>query len=93
MNKVIRKEMLAGDLPEDLRRDLPNDAKVTVTVETGEPGLDARALSALLNLASPPPAGPKLTVKELITRHPPRGTVTRDEAVRAVRDLRDEWDD
>lgn len=33
MNKVIRKEMLAGDLPEDLRGDIDPAQPVTVVVQ------------------------------------------------------------
>lgn len=75
MNKIIRKEMLAGELPEALRGDIDPSRTVKVTVEdpavvrsTGDAGHFSRFYALRQNNFS-----------------------DDDEVVQYVRSLRDEW--
>lgn len=90
MNKIVREHYPVDKLPEDLRKLVPGAAEVTieVTVEDDDTGDEAIA-------------APVLTAEEAVAmmremqRHvAARGeSVTEQEAVRRVRELRDEWDD
>lgn len=84
MNKVVREHYPVEKLPEDLR-ELVGDAR-SVTVE-----LTAERVSSLKPLTRDElVAMIRLSQKE----HAARGTsVTTEEAVRRIRELRDEWDD
>lgn len=80
MNKIVVKDYPVSRLPEDLREGLDAGDSVTVTIEP-----DDR------------PRGP--TVEELVAQlealrqNPKWPTTTAEEAVRRIRELRDEWDD
>lgn len=90
MNRIVREHYPVANLPEDLREGLDADAKVRVVVEVD---------------VSPQPSAPffssgnqkPLTIEEtqlLIARirAQDRPTVSAEEAVARIRELRDEWD-
>jgi len=80
MDKVVRRQHVrASHLPEDLRGDFPPEALVTVTV-VGESVPTDDAVAARLAAFRR-------------DRGAARGRATTiDEAVRRIRELRDEWD-
>lgn len=86
MNKIVREHYPVEKLPEDLRALVPGADYVTleVTEESAEDVL-------------PPPlsAEEAVEIMHAMQRHvASRGeSVTADEAVRRIRELRDEWDD
>jgi len=77
MNKIVREHYPASLLPEDLRGQFADDAEVTVTIEEEQ--------------ETPLDREKLLALMEEARRH--AGNVTLEEAVRRVRELRDEWDD
>jgi hypothetical protein len=87
MNRIVREHYPVERLPEDLREHFPDASVVTVSVAEEE--------------ASPDPALPPLTIDEAIRmmrdmqrRSMESGKgVSPEEAVRRIRELRDEWDD
>lgn len=79
MNKVVvNRHVRAGDLPEDFRGDIAPTSLVTLTV-TEE--------------VSSKSAGDLLRDIQALRASPDFKPVSVDEAVRRVRELRDEWDD
>jgi len=87
MNKIVREHYPVENLPEDLRGNLPAGTAVTVQI-TNETEQDDDA---------PAPLSVNDAVA-LMTRMQEENSrkgrsVTWDEAVKRVRDLRDEWDD
>lgn len=90
MNKIVREHYPVEKLPEDLRALVPGAAEVTieVTVEDGEDDDDA-------DIVAPLTAEEAVAMMREMQRHvAARGeSVTEKEAVRRVRELRDEWDD
>lgn len=78
MNRVIHRELTAGELPESLRGDIDPTHRVRVVVEEIEPKPTKRMLEAerILKLAG-------------ISKHKKTSIA---EAVARVRELRDEWD-
>jgi hypothetical protein len=84
MNKIVREHYPVEKLPEDLRR-LVSDAE-SVTVELTEEG--GPALKPLTRDEA------VAMMRQSQQEHAARGTsVTTEEAVRRIRELRDEWDD
>lgn len=87
MNKIVREHYPVEKLPEDLRGNFPDGTSVTIEI-VDEAELDEDA---------PKP----LSVEEAVAvmrrmqqRNAERGTsVTEEEAVRRIRELRNEWDD
>ena len=79
MNKVIHEHYPAAKLPEDLREGIDPSRHVTVTVVE----------------EVQPPSREKLVqlLEQAHARARSVGDVSREEAVRRIRDLRDEWDD
>jgi hypothetical protein len=86
MNKIVREHYPVEKLPADLRAELTGVTRVTVEV-TQEP--DAEVV--------PPPwtaADAVAMIRHMQQRLAAQGrSVTQEEAVRRVRELRDEWDD
>lgn len=90
MNKIVREHYPVANLPEDLREGLDVDAKVRVVVEVDMPSSPSEP-----NFS----AGHEkpLTIEEtqiLIARirAQDRPSVSAEEAVARIRELRDEWD-
>lgn len=79
MNRIVTHHIPASELPEKLRGEIPVGAMVTVTVQEDHP---RRALSfkELRERA------------EQIKSSPGFRPVNPEEAVRRIRELRDEWD-
>lgn len=77
MNKVVYKELLAAELPEELRDGIPPDRRVRVRVEEVAPVGDTEERLARF--------------RRYVGAARDRGT-TVDEAVERIRQLRDEWD-
>tara|TARA_R110002020_G_C15967984_1_gene747240 strand:+ start:399 stop:659 length:261 start_codon:yes stop_codon:yes gene_type:complete len=86
MNKIVREHYPVENLPEDLRALVPGAVSVTIEV-TEELGDDT----------PPPPlsAQEAVAVMREMQQHNARlgKSVTAEEAVRRIRELRDEWDD
>lgn len=99
MNKIVREHYPVSKLPEDIREELKGVETVNIVIDTpdetsGIPALQSaeRAYQAYLATLQP------MNLKELLAdkaRNPEkyRGSVTPEEAVARIRELRDEWDD
>ena len=85
MNKIVRQHYPVENLPEDLRVLVPGAEHVTIEV-TEEPGDETRA---------PLSAHEAVALMREMQQHNARlgKSVTEEEAVRRIRELRDEWDD
>jgi hypothetical protein len=79
MNRIIREHYPASRLPDELRDGIDPSGHVTVTVIEEEQPPSRERLVQLLEQAR--------------QRSRSVGDVSTDEAVRRIRDLRDEWDD
>ena len=79
MNRIIHEHYPASKLPDELREGIDPDRHVTVTVVEEEQRPSREALVQLL--------------EEARRRASSVGDVSTKEAVRRIRDLRDEWDD
>ncbi len=84
MNKIVIEHYPVSRLPEDLRAGLETAGSVRVTVES-EAAADKR------------PRGPSIAELaaqlKALSEDPTRVITTPEEAVRRIRELRDEWDD
>lgn len=78
MNKIVKRHYPVANLPEELRKGLPDDALVSVTVETETPKREPKS-ELLLELERV-----RKTLPEF---------VTVEDAVDRIRGLRSEWDD
>ena len=78
MNRIIREHYPVANLPDDLREGIDPGGHVTVTVVEEEQRPSREKLVELLEQAR--------------ARARAAGDVSTEEAVRRVRDLRDEWD-
>lgn len=91
MNKIVRDHYPVENLPADLRQGLEDQATVRVVIE-----VESKASSD--PLAVPASTGKKpLTIEEtleMIRKYKAEGhpSVSADEAVARIRELRDEWD-
>lgn len=87
MNKIVRENYPVEKLPEDLRRLVPGAAHVTISV----------ILEPDETEDIPPPLSPTEAVdlmRQMQRENAQRGTgITTEEAVRRIREIRDEWDD
>jgi hypothetical protein len=79
MNRIIRENYPASKLPDELREGIDPSGHVTVTVVEEERRPSRQTLVQLLEMAR--------------RRSRTVGDVSTDEAVRRIRDLRDEWHD
>jgi hypothetical protein len=79
MNKIIREHYPASKLPDDLREGIDPSGHVTVTVVEEQQPPSRKELVRLLELSR--------------RRSRSAGDVSSEEAVRRIRDLRDEWND
>jgi len=91
MNKIVREHYPVERLPEDLREHFPGAETVTVELTTDNDKMDdddadvAQPLSANEAVA---------LMRQMQKENAARGiNVTTEEAVRRIRELRDEWDD
>ena len=84
MNKIVREHYPVEKLPEDLRRLVANSASVTIELtEERSPAVRPLTQREAIEL-----------MRQSQSEHAARGTsVTAEEAVRRIRELRDEWDD
>ena len=84
MNKIVREHYPVEKLPEDLRRLVGGAASVTVEL-TEETAPSLKPLTREEAVAM---------MRQSQQEHAARGTsITTEEAVRRVRELRNEWDD
>ncbi len=98
MNKIVREHYPVANLPEDLREGLETGATVRVVLEVED---NARTIPSDRYPGfkdSPSISRKPLTIEEtleLIRRYKAQGrpSVSLEEAVARVRELRDEWDD
>ena len=90
MNKIVREHYPVEKLPEDLRRLVPGVAEVTIEVTVEDEDGEDEA-----NSASPLTPEDAMAMMREMQRHvAARGeSVTESEAVKRVRELRDEWDE
>ena len=89
MNKIVRDHYPVANLPEDLREGFSPTGTVRVVIEIEDRG----AVSDLFQPERKPMTGKD--VAEAIKRFKALGrpSVTPEEAVARIRELRDEWDD
>ncbi len=97
MNKIVREHYPASRLPEDLKVGLSEGAMVRVVIEESS-ALDERRVIAFDGpFGYKPPEGfipleeTLKSIRDYKARHKP--STTDEEAVRRIRELRDEWDD
>lgn len=85
MNKIVREHYPVENLPEDLRRLVPNASEVLleITVATELPSEPTRPMTGAETAAM---------IREL-HRNRAGGGRTMEEIVKEVRELRNEWDD
>ena len=91
MNKIVREHYPVSKLPEELRKEFEGVATVRLVVEETPALAGAAALEAL-------DAEYQARLRDLAAKAPPdfgahRDRTTIEEAVRRIRELRDEWDD
>ncbi|SIR07092.1 hypothetical protein SAMN05880590_111116 [Rhizobium sp. RU35A] len=82
MNKIVREHYPVENLPEDLREGLQPGATVRVVVEVDDAGIERQPMSFEESMR---------LINDYRRDHPERVSV--DDAVRRIRDLRDEWDE
>lgn len=85
MNKIVREHYPVENLPEDLRKLVPNASEVLleITVASEVPSEISRPMTGAETVAM---------IREL-HRDRPVGGRTMEDIVKEVRELRDEWDD
>ncbi len=84
MNRIVREHYPVSKLPEDIRKEFPDQEEVTLTVEAGASPTEDRS-------GTPPPHGWGHFSR---FRHLARTNLkSTDEIVADVRALRDEWDE
>jgi hypothetical protein len=91
MNKIVFEHYPASKLPDDLRQEI--DASATVKIVIEEEPRDGRKLPGF------PPEEPRkpMTIEETLAairrfKDSDRPSVSPEEAVKRIRELRDEWD-
>lgn len=82
MNKIVREHYPVENLPEDLREGLQPGATVRVVLEVDDVRIERQAISFEESMR---------LINEYRRDNPERVSV--EDAVRRVRDLRDEWDE
>lgn len=99
MNKVVRNHYPVSQLPDDLRTGFDKDATVRIVIEEQENSLAERSADRVVpSFFEYRQPGPPMKVADLLesiriykTSHAP--STDEEEAVRRIRELRDEWDD
>jgi hypothetical protein len=91
MNKIVREHYPAANLPEDLREGLASDAMVRIVVEVEEKPAKVDALLALALSAKPMKPEEIMEMRRKLLADG-RASVSTEEAVARIRELRDEWD-
>ncbi|CAN7582598.1 hypothetical protein [Neorhizobium sp. LjRoot104] len=98
MNKIVREHYPVANLPEDLREGLERDATVRVVIESDAVAdaqdIEPDSVFKSLGMTVRKP----LTIEETLEmidkiRAEDRPSVSTEEAVARIRELRDEWDD
>jgi len=91
MNKIVREHYPVANLPEDLREGFDSGAIVKVVIEVEAPAISREALLRSVIDATPIAAEDLMEMRrELLSDGRP--SVTMEEAVARIRELRDEWD-
>ncbi|MCD7110120.1 hypothetical protein LRX75_13840 [Rhizobium sp. DKSPLA3] len=102
MNKIVRAHYPASKLPDDLRSGFDSDATVRIVIEQQDisPDVPERGVAEKTPLFLPTYREPGAPVeladllKDIRAYKEKRGSTTdAEEAVRRIRELRDEWDD
>jgi hypothetical protein len=78
MGRVELNHYPASKLPDDLRGDIGVDASVNIIIEEDVPKVEPMTRAALMAMLNRSSAGPDVSL---------------DDAVKRIRDLRDEWED
>lgn len=98
MNKIVRDHYPASKLPDDLRGDIDTNATVRIIIEQREAldALDASAPAPALSDYRKP--GSSVELADLLAgirayKQQHGSTTDSEEAVRRIRELRNEWDD
>lgn len=91
MNKIVRDHYPVANLPEDLREGLGDVATVRVVVESEPSASDAVANDDPLLRDGPIEQHEIMAIRERLLSDG-RRSVTEEEAVARIRELRDEWD-
>ncbi|WJH41843.1 hypothetical protein N7E02_16505 [Aliirhizobium terrae] len=91
MNKIVREHYPVANLPEDLREGLADGATVRIVVEVEEKPVDFDALLSLAMAAKPVKPEEIMEMRRKILADG-RPSVTMEDAVARIRELRDEWD-
>lgn len=84
MNKIVLEHYPVSKLPADVQRAVGDVDSVTLTIEADDAVRSARKPLSVDEVVQ--------QARELATRNAGSG-VTPEEAVRRIRELRDEWDD
>ena len=92
MNKIVREHYPVANLPEDLREGFDVGARVTVVVEVESAPVEGSALLELALNAKPATWDELMQMREKLLSDG-RPSVSVEEAVARIRELRDEWDD
>lgn len=91
MNKIVREHYPVANLPEDLREGLEKDAMVRVVVELESRAADNRSPFEIAMSAKPIKPEELMEIRRRILADG-RPSVSMEEAVARIRELRDEWD-
>lgn len=91
MNKIVRENYPAANLPDDLREGLEKDARVTIVVEL-EPSAEERDALLQIALNAKPVTWDEIMAMRSRLLADGRPSVSPEEAVARIRELRDEWD-
>jgi hypothetical protein len=92
MNKIVREHYPVANLPEDLREGFDAGATVRIVVEGERTQAESRVLLDLALNAKPASWDEIMRMREKLLADG-RPSVSMEEAVARIRELRDEWDD
>ncbi|TCQ29710.1 hypothetical protein [Rhizobium sp. PP-CC-3G-465] len=95
MNKIVREYYPAALLPDDLRDGLDGSVHVRIVIETQESLSESEPAHPpfLPTRTDRSVSGAEMLEKIRVHKAKYGTTTTEEEAVRRIRDLRDEWDD
>jgi 3,4-dihydroxy-2-butanone 4-phosphate synthase len=91
MNKIVREHYPVANLPEDLREGLEEGATVTVVLEVDTQSFDREKLVDIAIAAKPATWEELMEMRRKLLADG-RPSVSAEEAVARIRELRDEWD-
>lgn len=95
MNKIVFEHYPASKLPEEMRGDLSKDAFVRVVIEADEKTTIENRSPFVSDVSKKEQSANLDNLLRKRQEHPERylGSITTEEAVARIRELRDEWDD